>query len=164
MRLRFGHLFSGELNTPGTLKFRPALKKPLSSETRVSGGFETKLSLSALPPALRQIPYPPIRTPCVVPLWDGIGTSFPSMDDTHRAQRSPTEDQKLKVWPEVCEKESPATLQRLLRALMSEEERVACAVTGEHGGTRKSYCTIRAATAIFKTGIVLTPRTACAHP
>ncbi|CAB1101988.1 unnamed protein product [Ectocarpus sp. CCAP 1310/34] len=85
MRLRFGHLFSGELNTPGTLKFCPAMKNPQTSESRVFHGIETKLSLGALPPALRQIPCPPKRVLRVVPLWDGIGTSFPSMDDTHRA-------------------------------------------------------------------------------
>ncbi|CAN0505263.1 unnamed protein product, partial [Ectocarpus sp. 12 AP-2014] len=81
MRLRFGHLFSGELNTPGTLKFCPALKNPQTSESRVFHGIETKLSLSALPLALRQIPCPPKRALRVVPLWDGIGTSFPSMDN-----------------------------------------------------------------------------------
>ncbi|CAM9623129.1 unnamed protein product, partial [Hapterophycus canaliculatus] len=157
MRLRFGHLFSGELNTPGTLKFCPALKNPQTSESRVFHGIETKLSLSALPPALRQIPCPPKRVLRVVPLWDGIGTSFPSMDDTHRAWLSLTKDQKLQVWPEVCETESPATLERLLRALKFEEDRIVCAVTGEHGGAGKSYCATRAATTIFKTGLVVTP-------
>lgn len=97
MKLRFGHLFSGELNIPGTITFCPALEKPQTSESRVLRGIETELPLSALPPALRQIPDPTIRALRVVPLWDGIGTSFPSMDDTHRAWRSLTKDQKLQV-------------------------------------------------------------------
>lgn len=64
----------------------------------------------------------------------------------------------------MCEKESPATLERLLRALEFEEERIVCAVTGEHGGAGKSYCTIRAATAISKTGLVVTPTNSLRTP
>lgn len=41
-RWRFDPLFGGKLKTPGSLKFKPALKNPLSSERRVFGGIEVK--------------------------------------------------------------------------------------------------------------------------
>eukprot|EP00953_Heterococcus_sp_UTEX-ZZ885_P012815 7327-Heterococcus_DN1.PRE.1 len=67
----------------------------------------------------------------------------------------------MKQWDAICEAESPATLQKML----TEELKVATAagrcmrvaVTGQHGGAGKSYCSFRAATSMFKTGLILTP-------
>ncbi|CAB1096640.1 unnamed protein product [Ectocarpus sp. CCAP 1310/34] len=137
MVLRFDHLFTGDEKTPGTLKFGPALKNPLCGERRVC--IVVKLSLDALPSAMRKIPCPFKPPLSVIPLWDGIGTSFHSMEGADDAWRRLGKNTKRDLWPEICEAE------------------IVCAVTGEHGGAGKSYCTIRAATATFETGLVLTP-------
>ena len=155
-RHRYEHLFSGELKTPGTLKFEPALKNAASPD-RVFAGIEVKLALDSLPPAMRTIPCPRERALRVVPLWGGIGETFGTMEAAHAAWRFVGKDDKRKMWPDICAAESPATLEQLLRELMSQEDRVVCAVTGEHGGAGKSYCALRAAKTVFKTGLVLTP-------
>ncbi|CAB1116215.1 unnamed protein product [Ectocarpus sp. CCAP 1310/34] len=159
MRLRFSDLFKGdETKTPGTLRFEPALKNPLGDERRVFGGIKTKISLDALPPAMRRILCPPKHRMRVIPLWDGIGGGFSSMDHVHDAWRSLERNAKRNLWPEICEAESPSNLESLIRAHMLQQgSRLVCAVTGEHGGAGKSYCATRAATAIFKTGLVVTP-------
>ncbi|CAB1110488.1 unnamed protein product [Ectocarpus sp. CCAP 1310/34] len=122
-RHRYEHFFSGELKTPGTLKFEPALKNAASSD-RVFAGIE-----------------------------ENLGT----MGAAHVAWRSVGKDDKRKMWPDICSAESPASLEQLLRELMSQEDRVVCAVTGKHGGAGKSYCTLHAAKAVFETDLVLTP-------
>ncbi|CAM9767386.1 unnamed protein product, partial [Laminaria digitata] len=100
-------------------------------------------------------PKPQLR---VIPLWDGVGGGFSSMEDAHTAWRSLGKNTKRKLWPEICSAESSSTLEGLLRASKSQKGlRIVCAVTGEHGGAGKSYCVFRAAKAIFKTGLVLTP-------
>ncbi|CAB1105891.1 unnamed protein product [Ectocarpus sp. CCAP 1310/34] len=138
MGLRFYHLFSGDEKTPGTLKFGPALKNPLYGERRM---FEDIV--------------PPLS---VIPLWDGIGTSFHSMEGAHDAWRRLGKNTKRDLWPEICEAEPPSKRKCLFRGLLTPQgSRIVCAVTGEHGGAGKSYCTIRAATATFETGLVLTP-------
>ena len=156
VRRRYEHFFSGELKTPGTLKFEPALKHPESPD-RVFAGIEVKLALNDLPPAMRTIPCPRGRALRVIPLWGGIGETFGTMEAAHAAWRAVGKDDKRKMWPDICAAESPATLEQLLRELMSQEDRVVCAVTGEHGGAGKSYCALRAAKTVFKTGLVLTP-------
>lgn len=158
VRLRFGHLFSGELKTPSTPMFEPALNNPRSSEKRVSDCIEVMLSLDALPPTMRRIISSPKPQLLVIPLWDGVGNGFRSMEDAHTAWRSLGKNTKRKLWPEICSAESPSTLEGLLLASMSQKgSRVVCGVTREHGGAGKSYCAFRAAKTIFKTGLVLTP-------
>ncbi|CAM9948387.1 unnamed protein product [Ectocarpus sp. 6 AP-2014] len=158
MRLRFNQLFSGNEKTPGTLKFEPALKNPLCGERRVFEGIVVKLSLDALPPAMRKIPCPLKPWLLVIPLWDGIGTGFSSMEEAHNAWRRLGKNTKRNMWPEICEAESPSKLEILLRCLLSRQgSRIVCAVTGEHGGAGKSYCAFNAAKNIFKTGLVVTP-------
>ncbi|CAM9189604.1 unnamed protein product [Pylaiella littoralis] len=158
MRLRFNQLFSGNDKTPGTLKFEPALKNPLCGERRVFEGIVVKLSLDALPPAMRKIPCPLKPRLLVIPLWDGIGTDFSSMEEAHSAWRRLGKNTKRNMWPEICEAESPSKLEILLRGSLSRQgSRIVCAVTGEHGGAGKSYCAFNAAKNIFKTGLVVTP-------
>ncbi|CAN0325164.1 unnamed protein product, partial [Ectocarpus sp. 6 AP-2014] len=158
MRLRFNKLFSGNEKTPGTLKFEPALKNPLCGERRVFEGIVVKLSLDALPPAMRKIPCPLKPRLLVIPPWDGIGTGFSSMEEAHNAWRRLGKNTKRNMWPEICEAESPSKLEILLRCLLSRQgSRIVCAVTGEHGGAGKSYCAFNAAKNIFKTGLVVTP-------
>ncbi|CAN0465870.1 unnamed protein product [Ectocarpus sp. 12 AP-2014] len=158
MILRFDHLFSGDEKTPGTLKFEPALKNALCGERRVFEGIVVKLSLDALPPAMRKIPCPFKPPLSVIPLWDDIGTSFHSMEGAHDAWRRLGKNTKRDLWREICEAESPSKLKSLFRGLLTPKgSRIVCAVTGEHGGAGKSYCTFRAATATFETGLVLTP-------
>ncbi|CAB1108999.1 unnamed protein product [Ectocarpus sp. CCAP 1310/34] len=138
MRLRSSHLFSRNEKTPGTLKFEPALKNPLCGERRVFEGIATHLR--------------------VIPLWDGVGAVFNSMEEAHDAWRRLGKNTKRDLWPEICEAESPSKLESLFRGLLSPQgSRIVSAVTGEHGEAGKSYCTIRAATATFETGLVLTP-------
>lgn len=94
----------------------------------------------------------------MVPLWDGIGRRFNSMEGAHDAWRRLGKNTKRDLWPEICEAESPSKLESLFRGMLSPQgSRIAGAVTGEHGGTGKSYCTIRAAITTFETGLVLTP-------
>ncbi|CAB1099457.1 unnamed protein product [Ectocarpus sp. CCAP 1310/34] len=158
MRLRSSHLFSGNEKTPGTLKFEPALNNTLCGERRVFEGIVVKQSLDAFPLATRQIPCPPKTHLRVIPLWDGVGAVFNSMEEAHHAWRRLGKNIKRHMWPEICEAESPSKLESLFRGLLSPQgSRLVCAVTGEHGGAGKSYCTIRAATATFEGGLVLTP-------
>ncbi|CAB1112833.1 unnamed protein product [Ectocarpus sp. CCAP 1310/34] len=158
MRLRFNQLFSGNEKTPGTLKFEPALKNPLCGERRVFEGIVVKLSLDALPPAMRKIPCPLKPRLLVIPLWDGIGTDFSSMEEAHSAWRRLGKNTKRNMWPEICEAESPSKLEIFLRGMLSRQgSSIVCAVTGEHGGAGKSYCAFNAAKNIFKTGLVVTP-------
>ncbi|CAB1113402.1 unnamed protein product [Ectocarpus sp. CCAP 1310/34] len=103
MRLRFNQLFSGNDKTPGTLKFEPALKNPLCGERRVFEGIVVKLSLDALPPAMRKIPCSLKPRLLVIPLWDGIGTGFSSMEEAHNAWRRLGKNTKRNMWPEICE-------------------------------------------------------------
>lgn len=156
-----GNLFStGGLKVPGTLEFEPTLKKnpPTADSTRVFGRIEVNLSLDALPPAMRHIPCPPKPELRAIPLWNGVGDCFRSMSEEHNAWRSLGKDSKRNLWPEICRTESPSTLKRQRRASPSQlGSGLVCAVTGEHGGVGKSYCTFRAAKAIFKSGLVLTP-------
>ncbi|CAB1116244.1 unnamed protein product [Ectocarpus sp. CCAP 1310/34] len=88
--------------------------------------------------------------------WHRSG--FSSMEHVHDAWRSLEKNAKRNLWPEICEAESPSKLENLIRAhMLRQGSRLVCAVTGEHRGAGKSYCATRAATAIFKTGLVLTP-------
>lgn len=73
------------------------------------------------------------------------------------AWRSLAKDTKRNLWPDIRRAESPASLERVLRGLMSQEGRVVRAGTGEDGEAGKSYYTFRAAKALHKTGFVLTP-------
>ncbi|CAB1102471.1 unnamed protein product [Ectocarpus sp. CCAP 1310/34] len=105
-------------------------------ERRVLGGIKAKISLDALSPAMRRIPCPPKHCLRVIPLWDGIGGGFSSMEYVHDVWRSLEKNAKRNLWPEI-----------------GEAEKVFSAPTCSN----KSYCATRAATAIFKTGLVLTP-------
>ncbi|CAB1108591.1 unnamed protein product [Ectocarpus sp. CCAP 1310/34] len=144
-------------NLPAFTHMYESARKNAASRNRVFAGIEVKLALDDLPPAMRTIPCPLERVLRVVPLWGGIGETFGTMGAAHAAWRSVGKDDNRKMWSGICAAESPATLERLIRELMSREDRVVCAVTGEHGGAGKSYCTLRAAKAVFKTGLVLTP-------
>eukprot|EP00953_Heterococcus_sp_UTEX-ZZ885_P020284 11357-Heterococcus_DN1.PRE.1 len=66
---------------------------------------------------------------------------------------------KTRLWSTICDSETPQHLQERLQNLLnsSKGQRMTVAVTGQHGGAGKSYCTFRAATNLFATGMVLTP-------
>jgi hypothetical protein len=110
-------------------------------------------------------------TVVVRPLWPGLGESFSSLQAAEEAWRSVSMQSKMKQWDAICEAESPGILKKML----TEDLKVATAagrclrvaVTGQHGGAGKSYCSFRAATSLFKTGLILTPtnslRTAYTH-
>ncbi|CAN0443214.1 unnamed protein product [Ectocarpus sp. 12 AP-2014] len=107
---------------------------------------------------MRKIPCPLKPPLSVIPLWDGIGTGFSSMECAHDAWRRLGKNTKCDLWPEICEAESPSKLKSLFRGLLSRQgSRIVCAVTGEHRGAGKSYCAFNAAKNIFKTGLVVTP-------
>eukprot|EP00953_Heterococcus_sp_UTEX-ZZ885_P016532 9295-Heterococcus_DN1.PRE.1 len=152
VRGRFPAVFGSDedgdvLRVPGTVKFKPA---HTGTGQRTFTAMQLKQSLPMLPPELRSIVVPDRATVAIRPLWQGLGEGFSSLQAAEDAWRSLSMQSKMKQWDAICEAESPATLQKML----TEELKVATAagrcmrvaVTGQHGGAGKSYCSFRAAT------------------
>jgi hypothetical protein len=165
----FGSNEEGDvLRVPGTVKFKPA---HTGTGQRTFTAMQLKQSLQLLPPDLRSISVPDQASVAVRPLWQGLGGSFSSLQEAEEAWRSLSIQSKMKQWDAICEAESPGTLKKMLiEDLKSATAAGRCmrvAVTGQHGGAGKSYCSFRAATSMFKTGLILTPtnslRTAYTH-
>jgi hypothetical protein len=138
---------------PGTAKFKPA---HTDSGARAFSAMQLKRSRDALPPDLRIINTPAVPVTVVRPLWHGLATSFSSLQAAEDAWTQLSKSEKQRLWPEICAQESPTRLQQELEELRGKVDRLVVAVTGQHGGCGKSYCVIRAATAMFETGVVLT--------
>eukprot|EP00953_Heterococcus_sp_UTEX-ZZ885_P007851 4717-Heterococcus_DN1.PRE.1 len=173
VRERFPCVFGSDedgdvLRVPGTVKFKPA---HTGTGQRTFTAMQLKQSLQMLPPELRSIAVPDQCTVAIRPLWQGLGQSFSSLQAAEEAWRSLSMQSKMKQWDTICEAESPGTLKKMLtedlKAATAAGRCMRVAVTGQHGGAGKSYCSFRAATSIFKTGLILTPtnslRTAYTH-
>jgi hypothetical protein len=139
---------------PGTAKFKSAHN---DSGARAFSAMRLKRSRDALPLELRIIKAPTVPVVEVRPLWHGLATCFSSLHAAEDAWTQLSMSEKQRLWPEICAQESPARLQQELEELRGTGGRLVVAVTGQHGGCGKSYCVIRAATAMFETGVVLTP-------
>jgi hypothetical protein len=173
VRERFPAVFGSDedgdvLRMPGTVKFKLA---HTGRGRRTFIGMQLKQSLQMLPPELRRIVVPDQATVAVRPLWQGIGERFSSLQAAEEAWRNLSMRSKRQQWDAICEAESPSTLQKMLtehlKAATGAGRCMRVAVTGQHGGAGKSYCSFRAATSMFKTGLILTPtnslRTAYTH-
>eukprot|EP00953_Heterococcus_sp_UTEX-ZZ885_P007902 4743-Heterococcus_DN1.PRE.1 len=173
VRERFPAVFGSDedgdvLRVPGTVKFKPA---HTGTGQRTFTAMQQKQSLQLLPPELRSIVVPDLATVAVRPLWQGLGESFSSLQAAEEAWRSMSMQSKMKQWDAISEAESPGTLKKMLTEDLKIATAAGCcmrvAVTGQHGGAGKSYCSFRAATSMFKTGLILTPtnslRTAYTH-
>ncbi|KAG5179802.1 hypothetical protein JKP88DRAFT_325850 [Tribonema minus] len=142
------------LRKPGTVKFAQA---HTGIGHRTFSAIKVKRSLDALPPELRSLHVPNCATVEVRPLWTGMGTSFPSPEAVEAAWRGISKSEKRRLWGAICAAESPTALVAALKRQMSATQRLCVAITGQHGGAGKSYCTRHAATSMFKTGLILTP-------
>jgi hypothetical protein len=163
VRGRFPAVFGSDedgdvLRVPGTVKFKPA---HTGTGQRTFTAMQLKQSLQMLPPELRSIAVPDQCTVAIRPLWQGLGESFSSLQAAEEAWRSLSMQSKMQQWDAVCEAESPSTLQKMLtedlKLATAAGRCMRIAVTGQHGGAGKSYCSFRAATSLFKTGLILTP-------
>jgi hypothetical protein len=146
----------GSAAVPGTAKFKPA---HYGQGERTFTGMQLKQSCAALPLDLRHIEAPSRPAVVVEPLWQGLGESFPSLQAAEEEWRKLNMRSKTRLWSTICDSESPQHLQERLQNLLNSStgQRMTVAVTGQHGGAGKSYCTFRAATNLFATGMVLTP-------
>ncbi|CAB1113970.1 unnamed protein product [Ectocarpus sp. CCAP 1310/34] len=71
-------------------------------------------------------------------LSSGIGEAFSTMEAAHAAWRFVGKDDKRKMWPDICAAKSPASLEQLLRELMSQEDRVLGFFIGDDARVRKT--------------------------
>ncbi|KAG5182759.1 hypothetical protein JKP88DRAFT_245375 [Tribonema minus] len=142
------------LRKPGTVKFTQA---HTGIGHRIFSAIKVKRSLDALPPELRSLHVPHCAAVEVRPLWTGMGTSFPSPDAVETAWRRLGKSEKRRLWGAICAAESPSALVAALQRQLQATQRLCVAITGQHGGAGKSYCTRHAATSMFKAGLILTP-------